>query len=228
VDDVTKPADLTRVLVVDDDPMVRTGLSMILGGTPRIELVGEATNGEEAIAAVLHLRPHVVLMDIRMPVRDGLSAATEILAAAAPPRVIMLTTFDADEMVIRALRAGADGFLLKDTPPERIVASILAVSRGEPTLSPSVTAQLIAAVTTGGDDAGSGARAAARRRLDTLTGREREVALAIGRGSSNADIAKTLFMSVATVKSHVTSILAKTGAESRLQVAVLVRDADLS
>lgn len=228
MDDVTKPADLTRVLVVDDDPMVRTGLSMILGGTPRIELVGEATNGEEAIAAVLRLRPHVVLMDIRMPVRDGLSAATEILAAAAPPRVIMLTTFDADEMVIRALRAGADGFLLKDTPPERIVASILAVSRGEPTLSPSVTAQLIAAVTTRGDDAGSGARAAARRRLDTLTGREREVALAIGRGSSNADIAKTLFMSVATVKSHVTSILAKTGAESRLQVAVLVRDADLS
>jgi DNA-binding NarL/FixJ family response regulator len=215
VDDVTKPAELTRVLVVDDDPMVRTGLSMILGGTPRIELVGEATNGEEAIAAVLRLRPHVVLMDIRMPVRDGLSAATEILAAAAPPRVIMLTTFDADEMVIRALRAGADGFLLKDTPPE-------------PTLSPSVTAQLIAAVTTGGDDAGSGARAAARRRLETLTGREREVALAIGRGSSNADIAKTLFMSVATVKSHVTSILAKTGAESRLQVAVLVRDADLS
>lgn len=166
-------------------------------------------------------------MDIRMPVRDGLSAATEILAAAVRPRVIMLTTFDADEMVHRALRAGADGFLLKDTPPERIVESIRAVSRGEPTLSPTVTARLIAAVTEAPDPGGSAARATARRRLEALTAREREVALAIGGGASNADIAGTLFMSVATVKSHVTSILAKTGAESRLQVAVLVRDAEL-
>ena len=151
----------------------------------------------------------------------------EILAAAVRPRVIMLTTFDADEMVHRALRAGADGFLLKDTPPERIVESIRAVSRGEPTLSPTVTARLIAAVTEAPDPGGSAARATARRRLEALTAREREVALAIGGGASNADIAGTLFMSVATVKSHVTSILAKTGAESRLQVAVLVRDAEL-
>jgi DNA-binding NarL/FixJ family response regulator len=139
----------------------------------------------------------------------------------------MLTTFDADEMVHRALRAGADGFLLKDTPPERIVESIRAVSRGEPTLSPTVTARLIAAVTEAPDPGGSAARATARRRLEALTAREREVALAIGGGASNADIAGTLFMSVTTVKSHVTSILAKTGAESRLQVAVLVRDAEL-
>ncbi|CCH69423.1 MAG TPA: response regulator transcription factor [Phycicoccus elongatus] len=218
---------MTKVLVVDDDPMVRTGLSMILGGAPDLELVGEATNGQEAIDGVRRFSPDVVLMDIRMPVRDGLSAATEILAAAVRPRVIMLTTFDADEMVHRALRAGADGFLLKDTPPERIVESIRAVSRGEPTLSPTVTARLIAAVTEAPDPGGSAARATARRRLEALTAREREVALAIGGGASNADIAGTLFMSVATVKSHVTSILAKTGAESRLQVAVLVRDAEL-
>ena len=218
---------MTKVLVVDDDPMVRTGLSMILGGAPDLELVGEATNGQEAIDGVRRFSPDVVLMDIRMPVRDGLSAATEILAAAVRPRVIMLTTFDADEMVHRALRAGADGFLLKDTPPERIVESIRAVSRGEPTLSPTVTARLIAAVTEAPDPGGSAARATARRRLEALTAREREVALAIGGGASNADIAGTLFMSVGTVKSHVTSILAKTGAESRLQVAVLVRDAEL-
>ncbi|MBK8729588.1 MAG: response regulator transcription factor [Tetrasphaera sp.] len=218
---------MTKVLVVDDDPMVRTGLSMILGGAPDLELVGEANNGQEAIDGVRRFSPDVVLMDIRMPVRDGLSAATEILAAAVRPRVIMLTTFDADEMVHRALRAGADGFLLKDTPPERIVESIRAVSRGEPTLSPTVTARLIAAVTEAPDPGGSAARATARRRLEALTAREREVALAIGGGASNADIAGTLFMSVATVKSHVTSILAKTGAESRLQVAVLVRDAEL-
>lgn len=218
---------MTKVLVVDDDPMVRTGLSMILGGAPDLELVGEATNGQEAIDGVRRFSPDVVLMDIRMPVRDGLSAATEILAAAVRPRVIMLTTFDADEMVHRALRAGADGFLLKDTPPERIVESIRAVSRGEPTLSPTVTARLIAAATEAPDPGGSAARATARRRLEALTAREREVALAIGGGASNADIAGTLFMSVATVKSHVTSILAKTGAESRLQVAVLVRDAEL-
>ena len=218
---------MTKVLVVDDDPMVRTGLSMILGGAPDLELVGEANNGQEAIDGVRRFSPDVVLMDIRMPVRDGLSAATEILAAAVRPWVIMLTTFDADEMVHRALRAGADGFLLKDTPPERIVESIRAVSRGEPTLSPTVTARLIAAVTEAPDPGGSAARATARRRLEALTAREREVALAIGGGASNADIAGTLFMSVATVKSHVTSILAKTGAESRLQVAVLVRDAEL-
>ena len=218
---------MTKVLVVDDDPMVRTGLSMILGGAPDLELVGEATNGQEAIDGVRRFSPDVVLMDIRMPVRDGLSAATEILAAAVRPRVIMLTTFDADEMVHRALRAGADGFLLKDTPPERIVESIRAVSRGEPTLSPTVTARLIAAVTEAPDPGASAARATARRRLEALTAREREVALAIGGGASNADIAGTLFMSVGTVKSHVTSILAKTGAESRLQVAVLVRDAEL-
>ena len=116
---------MTKVLVVDDDPMVRTGLSMILGGAPDLELVGEATNGQEAIDGVRRFSPDVVLMDIRMPVRDGLSAATEILAAAVRPRVIMLTTFDADEMVHRALRAGADGFLLKDTPPERTLVARL-------------------------------------------------------------------------------------------------------
>lgn len=221
----TPPA--TTVLVVDDDAMVRTGLAMILGGAPDLELVGEASDGEQAVTQVLRLRPAVVLMDIRMPVRDGLSAASEILARPDRPKVIMLTTFDADEMVLRALRAGADGFLLKDTPPARIVESIRAVARGEPTLSPSVTAQLIAAVTGDASPAVTARRTRARSRLEPLTRRERDVALAIGGGASNAEIAGTLFMSVATVKSHVGSILAKTGAESRLQIAVLVRDADL-
>ena len=218
--------DIT-VLITDDQALVRMGLRALVAAEPGLTVVGEAADGAEAVAAARARRPDVVLMDIRMPVRDGLSAATEILAAAVRPRVIMLTTFDADEMVHRALRAGADGFLLKDTPPERIVESIRAVSRGEPTLSPTVTARLIAAVTEAPDPGGSAARATARRRLEALTAREREVALAIGGGASNADIAGTLFMSVATVKSHVTSILAKTGAESRLQVAVLVRDAEL-
>ena len=218
---------MIRVAIVDDDPFVRAGLRAILSTAPDLDVVGDADDGAGVPDLVGAARPDVVVTDIRMPRVDGIEATARLTAAGGSPRVLVLTTFQLDAHVFAAIEAGASGFLLKDTPPERIVESIRAVSRGEPTLSPTVTARLIAAVTEAPDPGGSAARATARRRLEALTAREREVALAIGGGASNADIAGTLFMSVATVKSHVTSILAKTGAESRLQVAVLVRDAEL-
>ncbi len=220
-----------RVVVVDDDPLVRAGLGMILGGDPGLEVVGEAGDGEEALQVVPRCRPHVVLMDIRMPVRDGLSAATELLAGPNPPRIIVLTTFDTDDMVLRALRIGADGFLLKDTPPARLVEAVRTVAAGEPMLSPSVTATLIAAVSgrSGGSSGAAAERArVARRALGDLTEREHEVALAVGRGLTNAEIGATLYLSVPTVKAHIGRILTKVGADNRTQVAILVHDASLS
>ncbi|HEY5882948.1 MAG TPA: response regulator transcription factor [Nakamurella sp.] len=215
-----------RVAIVDDDPLVRTGLSMILGGDPELIIVGQATNGAEAIGLVARERPDVVLMDIRMPVRDGLSATEELVAAPDAPRVIVLTTFDTDEMVLRALSLGAAGFLLKDTPPDQLVAAVKTVITGAPTLSPQVTAQLIAAATGPERVAGSQARAAARRRLAELTERELEVAREVGKGQTNAEIAAGLYMSIATVKAHVGRSLSKIGAENRVQLALLVHDAE--
>lgn len=219
-----------RVAIVDDDPLVRAGLTIILGGDPGLEVVGEAGDGEQALHVVPRCRPHVVLMDIRMPIRDGLSAATELLAGPDPPRIVVLTTFDADDMVLRALRIGADGFLLKDTPPARLVDAVRTVAAGEPMLSPSVTSTLIAAVS--GRSAGSSGAAAeraqvARRALGALTEREREVALAVGRGLTNAEIGASLYLSVPTVKAHIGRILTKVGADNRTQVAILVHDASL-
>lgn len=213
-----------RVLIVDDDPMVRTGLGLILGGDPGIEVVAEAADGEEALGAVARHTPDVVLMDIRMPRRDGLSATAELLRRPSPPAVLVLTTFDADDLVLKALRAGAAGFLLKDTPPAKLVEAVRAVASGDPMLSPSVTAQLIAAVAAPGDETES-TRAQARSRLALLTEREREVAQAIGRGLSNTDIAAELFMSVATVKAHVGRIFTKLEMDNRVQIAILVHDA---
>lgn len=213
-----------RVCIVDDDALVRTGLGLILGGAPDIEVVGEASDGVDAPALVADARPDVVLMDIRMPQRDGLWATREILARPDPPAVLVLTTFDADDLVLQALAAGASGFLLKDTPPDRMVDAVRQVAAGEPTLSPSVAAQVIAAATRG---AGDTRRDAARAALDGLAERELEVALAVGRGLSNAEIAGELFMSVATVKAYVTRILAKLGVENRVQVALKVHDAGL-
>jgi DNA-binding NarL/FixJ family response regulator len=211
-----------RVLIVDDDALVRAGLTMLLAGVDDIEVVGEAANGSEVEHAVAEHQPDVVLMDIRMPGMDGL-AATEILRGHdRSPEVIVLTTFDTDDHVLRALRAGASGFLLKDTPPADIVRAIRAVVAGEPILSPTVTRQLIGHVA--GSDGGA-RRRHAREQLDRLTEREREVAVAIGRGKSNAEIGRDLYMSLATVKAHVSRLLEKLKFNNRVQIALLAHDA---
>ena len=211
-----------RVLIVDDDALVRAGLTMLLAGAGDIKIVGEAADGREVEHAIAEHQPDVVLMDIRMPGMDGL-AATEILRRRdRPPEVIVLTTFDADDHVLRALRAGASGFLLKDTPPANIVRAIRAVAVGEPMLSPTITRRLIGHVT-GSDDGER--RRHAREQLDRLTEREREVAVAIGRGQSNAEISRELYMSIATVKAHVSRLLEKLGFNNRVQIALLAHDA---
>ncbi len=214
-----------RLVVVDDDDLVRTGLRLILGGAPDLEVVAEAADGRQAVEAVRRTSPDVVLMDIRMPVLDGLAATQQVLALPKPPQVIILTTVDTDEMVLEALRLGACGFLLKSTRPDRLVEAVRAVAAGEPMLSPSVTAQLIARVR---DQDGDTRRRAALERMEVLTDREREVAVAIGRGWSNAEIAERLFMSVPTVKAHVSRLLTKLDVDNRTQVALLVHDAGLT
>lgn len=220
---VSDPAPI-RLAIVDDDPMVRAALRMMLGGNSGITVVGEATNGEEALTLVPASGAEVVLMDIRMPSRDGLSA-TEVLLSRDPSlKVIVLTTFDADDMVLKALRLGAAGFMLKDTPPARLVEAVRTVASGQPMLSPSVTAQLIAAVA-GPGTASDDRTDEARTRLSALTEREREVAHAVGRGLSNAEISAELFMSVPTVKTHVGRLFTKLGVDNRVQVAILVHDA---
>jgi DNA-binding NarL/FixJ family response regulator len=215
-----------RLAVVDDDPMVRAALGMMLGGDSGLVVVAEAGDGEEALRVVPASDADVVLMDIRMPVRDGLSATTELLAHHPDLKIIVLTTFDTDDMVLRALRAGAAGFLLKDTPPARLVEAVRTVAAGHPMLSPSVTAQLIAAVTRTDPAAEVHERTrSAQAALATLTERERDVADGVARGLSNADIAAELYMGVPTVKTHVGRLFTKLGVENRVQVAILVHDA---
>ena len=215
-----------RVVLVDDDPLVRAGLNLMLGGAPRLEVVGEAGDGAEALEVIDRVRPDVVLMDIRMPRVDGLTATQRLAERPDPPKVIVLTTFDADEYVMRALAGGATGFLLKDTSPATIVDAIHRVAAGEPMLSPSVTAQLIRQVV-GSPSGDAGKAEAAAARLAGLTERERDVAVAVGRGRSNAEIAAELYMSVATVKAHVSRILVKLDLANRVQVAMCVHDAGL-
>ena len=222
-------ARLVRVVLVDDDPLVRTGLRLVLGGAPGLEIVGEAGDGAEGLDVVARTRPDVVLMDIRMPRMDGLTATQQLIGRPDPPKVVVLTTFDADEHVVRALASGASGFLLKDTAPLMIVEAIERVAAGEHMLSPSVTAQLIRTVvdsSSAGSDAGR-ARAASSR-LAVLSEREREVAVAIGQGKSNAEIAGDLFMSLATVKGHVSHIFVKLGVANRVQIAICVHEAGLA
>ena len=211
------------VLVVDDDPLVRSALGLMLGGQPDVRVVGEAPDGRSGIAAARALRPDVVLMDIRMPVLDGLAATVELRSAPEPPHVIVLTTFDADDYVLRALAAGADGFLLKDTPPPEILEAIRRVSDGDPMLSPSVTRRLINQVAPPDHSRTTLAQA----RIAGLTEREREVALAVGRGLSNAEIARELYLSVPTVKAHVSRLFEKVDATNRVQIAIVVHDAGL-
>jgi DNA-binding NarL/FixJ family response regulator len=218
------PPPQVTVLIADDDPLVRAGLAMMLGGAPDLRVVAQAGDGREAISlAGLH-GPDVVLMDIRMPVMDGLAATQALRAGPGGPEVIVMTTFDADDHVLRALRAGAAGYLLKDTPPAEIVAAVRQVALGNPVLSPSVTRRLIARVA---DADGDERRARARERLARLADREREVALAVGRGMSNAEIGVLLHLTLATVKTHVSSILTKLDLNNRVQIALLVHDASL-
>jgi DNA-binding NarL/FixJ family response regulator len=224
---VSSDASVIRVILVDDDPLVRAGLGMILRGAADIEIVGEAGDGADVEALTREVVPDVVLMDIRMPRMDGLEATRRLLATPHPPRVIVLTTFDADEYVAQALTDGAAGFLLKDTRPEDIVDGVRRVALGQPILSPSVTAQLIRRVTAGADGA-AGRVAAARALLDRLSEREREVAIAVGQGKSNSEIAGELYMSVATVKAHVSRVLDKLDASNRVQIAICVHDAGLA
>jgi DNA-binding NarL/FixJ family response regulator len=212
-----------RVLLVDDDALVRSGLRMMLAGAPGIDVVGEAADGREVLGEVDRHRPDVVLMDIRMPQVDGIAATQLLRAQPSPPAVLVLTTFDADELVMRALQSGAAGFLLKDTPPGEIVRAIELVHAGDGMLSPAVTRRLIALVA--GDGGAAERQASARERLDGLSAREHEVALAVGEGRSNAEIAGELHMSVATVKAHVSRLLAKLEVTNRVQIALLVQDA---
>jgi DNA-binding NarL/FixJ family response regulator len=212
-----------RVVLVDDDALVRSGLRMLLAGAQGIEVVGEADDGRGALGAVDRHRPDVVLMDIRMPQVDGITATRLLRSQPEPPAVLVLTTFDADELVLRALRAGAAGFLLKDTPPAEIVRAIELVHAGDSMLSPAVTRRLIALVA--GDGDADVRREGARERLAALSAREREVALAVGEGRANAEIATELHMSVATVKAHVSRLLAKLDVDNRVQIALLVQDA---
>ena len=218
-------AAVIRVLIVDDDALVRAGLSMMLAGTEDIRVVAEASDGREAASAVDAYGPDVVLMDIRMPGLDGLAATEHLRGRESAPQVIVLTTFDADDYVLRALRAGAAGFLMKDTPPPEIMRAIRLVAAGEAMLSPTVTRRLIEHVA---DDGLGARRARARELLDRLTEREREVAVAIGQGKSNAEIAAELYMSVATVKAHVSRLLAKLEAGNRVQIALLAHDAGIA
>ena len=211
-----------RVLVVDDDALVRSGLTMMLSGTPQIEIVGETSDGRGVLAAVDLHHPDVILMDIRMPRLDGIAATRLVRAQPHPPAVIVLTTFDADELVLRALQAGDAGFLLKDSPPADIVRAIDSVHAGDGTLSPRITRRLISLVT--GDPDAAARREQARQRLAALPPREREVAAAVAGGSSNAEIAARLHISLATVKAHVSRLLVKLDAANRVQIALLVQD----
>ncbi|WP_256987338.1 response regulator transcription factor [Streptomyces sp. BR123] len=217
---------MIRVLLADDDPLVRMGLRLMFGSVDDITIVAEAADGEQAVALSREHTPDVVLLDIRMPVMDGLAATPALRSLPSPPAIVILTTFNPDEYVVRALRAGAAGFLLKDTPPADIMAAVHRVAAGEPVLSPAVTQQLIARVADPASEA-AGTRSGARIRLGRLAAREYDVALAVGQGRTNAEIAARLYMSIPTVKAHVSSILAKLDVTNRVQVALIVHDAGL-
>jgi DNA-binding NarL/FixJ family response regulator len=209
---------VTSVVVVDDQTLVRAGFRVLVNSAPDLEVVGEAADGLEAVSVVAATRPDVVLMDVRMPKLDGLEATRQIALARAAntSRILMLTTFDLDEYIFDALRLGASGFLLKDTPPEELLAAIRVIAQGDALLAPSVTRRLIAEFASRPLEP-----APSSGRLDVLTEREREVLTAIGQGSSNAEIGAALHMSVATAKTHVSRILAKLDARDRTQLVVI-------
>jgi DNA-binding NarL/FixJ family response regulator len=209
------------VLLVDDERLVRAGLHMILEAEPDLVVVGEAADGAEALAAVRSLRPDVVLMDLRMPRVDGLTATRRIVAEPDPPAILVLTTFDLDENVYAALAAGASGFLLKDAPEAQLLAAIRTVTQGVALLAPSVTRRLVAAL------APPARRTPAGPDLDALTQRETDVLRLVAHGLSNADIATELGIAEATVKTHLSHVLAKLGLVSRTQAVVTAYEAGL-
>ncbi|MBN6035704.1 response regulator transcription factor [Amycolatopsis sp. 195334CR] len=213
---------MIRVVLVDDQELMRVGFRMVLGAQPDIDVVGEAGNGEEAARLAAELRPDVVLMDVRMPVLDGVEA-TKLIVDAGTARVLVMTTFDLDEYVYAALRGGASGFLLKDTPPDHLVSALRSVAGGEAVVSPSVTRRLLDRfVGTGGAPLRDASV------LNVLTEREREVLVLIAKGMSNTEIAEALFLSEATVKTHVGRILAKLDLRDRVQAVVLAYETGLT
>jgi DNA-binding NarL/FixJ family response regulator len=205
----------TRLVIVDDQGMVRAGFRSLLEDEPGLEVVGEAANGEEAVEVVSALQPDVTLMDIRMPVLDGIAATRQLVEAQVPTKVLVLTTFDLDEYVFEALRAGASAFLLKDAPAEELVAAIRVVAAGEALLAPGVTRRVIDAFVHRAPAPTS--RSAA---LEMLTPRELEVLGLLARGMSNQDIARTLFVSEGTTKTHVSNVLTKLGLRDRVQAVI--------
>jgi DNA-binding NarL/FixJ family response regulator len=214
---------MIRVVVVDDEPMVCAHLRTILGSAADIEVVDEAHDGAAGVAAVVRNRPDVVLMDLRMPVLDGIAAIDQIVKIADPPVVVVLTTFDADQYVLRALRAGAAGFLVKSTPPEDLIGLVRVAAEGHTVLSPAAARRLIAASADG-----QPARERARKLAGSLTEREVEVLTCLGEGLSIAQIAARLYLSEATVKGYVSRMLDKLGLDNRTQAGLLAHDAGLA
>ncbi|WP_328767209.1 response regulator transcription factor [Streptomyces sp. NBC_00286] len=217
---------MTTVLIADDQPLQRMGFRMLIEGTPDLTCVGEAEHGAEAVRMAAELRPDVVLMDIRMPGMDGLEATRRITAAGGRTHILIVTTFDLDEYAHDGLRAGASGFLLKDARPEEIVAGIHAVATGDAVVAPSLTRRLLDAYAHQ-VLAPSSTPATEDPRLATLSGREREVLMAIGRGWNNTEIAERLVLTESTVKKHVGRVLAKIGARDRIQAVIFAYDAGL-
>jgi DNA-binding NarL/FixJ family response regulator len=211
-----------RVVVADDQGMVRSGFSTLLNAQPDIEVIGEAVNGQDAIARAAELRPDVILMDVRMPVLDGLQATRRIAATDDPPRILILTTFDLDDYVYEALRAGASGFLLKDASAGELAEAVRVVAAGDGLLAPGVTRRLIAEFARMG-----GPRAPARKNIKDLTDRETEVLALVARGMANGEIASYLVVAEQTVKTHVSRVLTKLGLRDRAQAVVFAYESGL-
>ncbi|MEU6971552.1 response regulator transcription factor [Kitasatospora aureofaciens] len=219
---------MIRVVLADDQPLVRAALEMVITETADVEVVGEAGDGAEAVRLAAELRPDIVVMDIRMPGTDGIEATRQVTAAGGPTRVVVLTTFDEDEHVYAALRAGASGFLVKDMALDDILAAVRVVAAGDALIAPSVTRRLIGAF------AGQHPKLSpdpvavpASRRLDAITDREREILTLVGRGLSNTEIAAELVLSIATVKTYMTRLLAKLDARDRVQLVILAYETGL-
>jgi DNA-binding NarL/FixJ family response regulator len=217
------PARPIRLLLADDQPLLRTGFRMVLGGEPDLDIVAEACDGTEAVDLATRLLPDVVLMDVRMPRQDGVTATRTIVAARLPVRVLILTTFDLDEYVVGALRAGASGFLTKDVPAEDLITAIRTVAAGDAVVAPRILRHLLDRFATSLPDPG----APRRTDLDALTDREREVLVQVAGGLSNAEIAVRLAVSETTVKTHVGHVLTKLGLRDRVQAVVLAYESGL-